>query len=336
MGKCDLSLEMEKFQYFPGDTVEVTLKMVGNANFTCKDITIELVRRAHGRGNTHNKSLEKVSVFKGEVKEGDELEWAANFVLPDKPFSYHGKYLNVDWILKANVDVAWAFDPKCEIDFELVPNPQTPLPKPVENIQKFGNKQSKSIFLGAGCIFVFTLIPLSIFLTSLGAVLSGEGNAIVGVLFSGVMLFAMLLVIFFILRNRIALKAVGPVQFHFDQDYYLPNQTITGMLVFTPRKKFLLNKITAEIKCSEIVVRGSGTNKSTYTNVLVSEQLFAESEMQAYKNDAIEIPFEYKLPDEPYYSFQAPSNNLKWAVETHIDIDKWPDFVHSWKINVCG
>ena len=98
----------------------------------------------------------------------------------------------------------------------------------------------------------------------------------------------------------------------------------------------LINKSTAIIKCSEIVVRGSGTNKSTYTNVLVAEELLSHPEMKTYKNDAVEIPFEYHLPDEPYYSFEAPSNTLKWAVETHVDIDKWPDFVHNWKINVRG
>ena len=108
------------------------------------------------------------------------------------------------------------------------------------------------------------------------------------------------------------------------------------MISFTPQKKLQINSVNVAIKCTEVVVRGSGTNKTTYTKNLVDQKVVVQSSMEAYPRDPVEIPFEYTLPDRPMYSFTAPSNTLKWEVSNHIDIDRWPDFSHDWKFIVRG
>ena len=90
------------------------------------------------------------------------------------------------------------------------------------------------------------------------------------------------------------------------------------------------------IKCKEVVVRGSGTNKTTYTKSLLDQKVLVQSASEAYPKDPVELPFEFILPESPWYSFSAPSNNLTWTVSSHIDIDRWPDFSHDWKFKVRG
>ena len=336
MAKCDLELELNKREFFPGETVEATLWLTGNTNFTCKEITIDLIRRAHGRGNTSSKQIERISVYKGDIQDGEKLELNCQFTLPEAPLTYHGQYLNVDWIVKANVDVAWAFDPKCEVDLVLLSNPNALRPQPMEDIKVFGDKDTKASLFGLGCMGCIALIPLGTFVASLVWLLSGEVTAVFGLGVSAFILLIMSVIGFFIIRNRIAMQAVGPVELRLDQDAYYPGQTITGMISFTPQKKLKLNGVNVTIQCKEVVVRGSGTNKTTYTKNLVDQKVVVQSATDAYPKEALEIPFEFTLPDSPWYSFSAPSNTLTWTVNGHIDIDRWPDFDNHWTFTVRG
>ncbi|MEC8378751.1 MAG: sporulation protein [Myxococcota bacterium] len=336
MAKCDLEIELNKRQFFPGETAEVTLWVNGNTSFSCKEITVDLIRRAHGKGNTSTKRVERISVYSGEIGEGEQLELHCGFVLPEAPLTYHGQYLNVDWIIKANVDVAWAFDPKCEIDFVLVSNPDAERPKPIEDVKVFDQKNTTSSIIGAIVLGFMMMIPLVIFVTSLISVINGQFSAIVALIFSSIFALVIGGIGFVVIRNRIALKAVGPVELRLDQEAYFPGQTLTGMISFTPQKKLQINSVNVTVICKEVVVRGSGTNKTTYTKNLVNQEVVVQSEMEAYPRDSVEIPFEFLLPERPMYSFSAPSNNLKWLVSNHIDIDRWPDFSHSWNFKVRG
>jgi hypothetical protein len=77
-------------------------------------------------------------------------------------------------------------------------------------------------------------------------------------------------------------------------------------------------------------VRGSGTQKKTYTHELDSR---GARLMQAEDSSfGLRFEGEFEIPTGMPPSFKAPDNELTWAVEVDIDIRGWPDWHHSYPL----
>ena len=112
--------------YVGGEVVRGEVVVRVEKETTCKSLMIEVGWSTHGRGNRASDDVFEENLFIGSWQPG-EYRYPFEATLPHGPYTYHGHYLNVDWYAEARADVPWAFDPKDEVDFELIPS-DDPLP----------------------------------------------------------------------------------------------------------------------------------------------------------------------------------------------------------------
>lgn len=336
MAKCDVKIKLDKREVYSNETITATLNVLGNSDFTCNAITLDLIYIGHGRGNLKVVRVERKQLYKGEISAGEHLTFSTEFVIPEAPLTYHGKYLNVDWYIKANVDVSWAFDPKCKEDFIVLPSPTAKAPDPVETVQNFDGRLSTGAKIGLGCLLFF-IVPTSfgLFFSIVGAVL-GEPNLLIGSAVLFIMLLGFLFIGYMMVRNYIAIKSIGRVDLKLDRDSYFPGMVVKGKICFLPTKRMHINSIDISIKAEEVVVRGSGTDKVTHRHVLLNQKVVKLPPFNTFNREEVDIPFEVELPDEPYYSVSMTDNSLKWSIISHIDIANWPDFSKHWNFRLRG
>ena len=118
MSKCDLKLTIfdREDHYQFGDTVNGEVEVDVNKDCNCNGIDLVLLYRAHGRGNRFEKKTTSLRLFQGRLVAGARKRFSFEAKLDSGPVTYHGKYLNVDWYVRAQADIPWAIDPKGEGD----------------------------------------------------------------------------------------------------------------------------------------------------------------------------------------------------------------------------
>jgi hypothetical protein len=83
-----------------------------------KSLELLVVGRIHGSGTSESVEL-LIQRLEGPFSGSVALEFEKR--LPEGPVSWQGRYVKVDWVLRASLDVPWAIDPKIEVEFRLVP-----------------------------------------------------------------------------------------------------------------------------------------------------------------------------------------------------------------------
>ena len=81
----------------------------------CKRIQLKTFWRTHGKGNRDEGEPRVVTLHSGPLPDPVPHLFEFEFSAPPGPFTYHGRYLNVDHYVEAQVDLPWARDPKCLI-----------------------------------------------------------------------------------------------------------------------------------------------------------------------------------------------------------------------------
>ena len=121
MSKCDLTIELDQPRevFHPGDTISGHVVVETDSDVRCDGLDVVLRWRTHGRGTVATGNADTVRLFEGEWTGASTLRYAFRFTVPDGPVTYHGHYLNVAWVLKAQADIPWKFDPKTEVEFTL-------------------------------------------------------------------------------------------------------------------------------------------------------------------------------------------------------------------------
>ena len=105
-----------------------------------------------------------------------------------------------------------------------------------------------------------------------------------------------------------------------------PGQTLRGRIEFTPKRKSKINGVTSTVKCEEVCVSGSGSNRTTHRHQLVEKTIELQEACQLRRREKQTFDFEYTLPDDAPPSLDLKDNDLKWQVELRIDIPAWPDY----------
>ena len=123
----------------------------------CKAVRLKRFWRTHGKGNVDKGEPTVTHLHTGPLSVEDLHEFEFEFPSPPGPFTYHGRYLNVDQYVEVQLDVPWSRDPKRTEEYVLLPgNPVAPPPplldfpeNPVE-----GMVPGCSAFLGSMAVVV--------------------------------------------------------------------------------------------------------------------------------------------------------------------------------------
>ena len=185
------------------------------------------------------------------------MEYPFSFVSERQPVTYHGHYINIDHYVRVDVDVPWAFDPKLEEEYILLPGKRPPqMTGRRDEIVEF--KKDATDVTSTGCkivgvlVDIFLLVAFSIFAIMLVPLLIVGGLA------------------YWIWKKMIE-NRVGDVKVKTHHVVVAPGEAWPLELGFTPCKSFNVNGITVKVQGRESATSGSGTNKTTHRHTLFEE-----------------------------------------------------------------
>ena len=336
MSKCDLRVEIDggSRTVKPGDEIRGEVIVDVDADVRCK-LVATLEWHTHGRGNKDGDERDEVVLYEGSWSAGESKRYRFTFTAPNGPFTQHGHYLNVDWLVHARADIPWAFDPKAERDLVLLPGPSS---EPIDRGPSFDPDLSPGEGgCAKGCMVLFFLPFLLAGLgatavgvaESLGYDTGGEGD--LWVLFVVGPLFTLVgLIPFFIwLHGFLGRRKTGDVSVDLSRRELHLGDDFQVSLSFEPRSDFMINRIVANLVAAEVVTRGSGTNRTTYRHKAVDETLELAAETHARAFETIDLHGTLRIPESAPCSFAASDNKIEWSVEVTVDIPSWPDWSES-------
>ena len=336
--RCDLSIALEqpRSTLAVGDTLTGFVGVEVNQAATCRDLTLTLRWRTHGRGNRTSGDVKVLHLFEGEWSEGETHLHPFELRLPeDGPMSYSGHLVNIVWELEARADIPWALDPKATQELVLVQaSPPHPLTRGSAWRQDAPALSSmvQSIVLGVMGLLVTGMGCMGSAVTALGT------GGLEGLLFALIPLaFALIgvILLWFAVKNPLARWRLGDVQLS-APDTARPGEPVEVELRFTPRQALHLNGIALRLRGQEVAVAGSGTNKRTYRHQLHLEEQSLLGEQQVGRGQEVMARGNLVLPTDAPRSFMANSNEVRWEVEVDLDIARWPDWKRSLRLAVGG
>ncbi|MEP3478358.1 MAG: hypothetical protein ABJZ55_03835 [Fuerstiella sp.] len=322
MSKCDIRIQFDAADRTVrgGSNVTGRVYISVNEDIRCKKIALTYFWKVHGRGNTHKSKIESLILSEGTMlMSGEELEFSFEFQADCWPVTQHGHHINVDHYVHVGVDVPWAFDPKLEEDFIVVPGDR-PSDLPESRGELADLSQGAGQLSGLAKVFVFGIlgvlaVMLSVFLVVLLPVL-----AVVG-----------LLVWFW---KKAVEGRVGNVELTVPHVILTPGENWKVRLRFTPKKSFSINGITVRLKAVESATSGSGTNATTYNHTVFEETygILPAGRLEAMQ--PIDEEMTIAIPTNAAYSLKQPSNVVSWDVVARIDIPRFPDWKKATKLQL--
>ena len=317
MRLISVEFDRDNVTYYAGEFVSGTMILELEKKTNCRSVTASLGWYAHGAGNDAATIVETLTVHSGELEPG-VYRFPFRFNLPPGPYTYHGHYLNVDWYVEGTADVPWATDPKGDEDFILLPSRDVRPPDPeLPAHTEATDTGMAGIIVGAG------IAALSVLCGLYGIVEEEDFGmaccAAIGLIIAAVALY-------YGFHRFLATRLVGDVRFGAEPWPVHPNDTFTHTITFTPKRKMLVNAITATLVGKEEVVEGHGSDRTTHTNVLFEQSVEVASNGTLEGKQEVTFRAAFTIPDGPFYTISATDNTLSWEVTTHIDIPNWPDW----------
>lgn len=325
MSKCDIHIvfDQPERKFRSGESVTGKVIVGVNKDVKCRGIVISGYWKTHGRGNRDQGEYDQKNVFSGDMRAGESYEFPFEITAPHSPLTYRGKLINIDHYVRARVDIPWAFDPKQEDEFILLPSPKVQAPTQPYSAEHASSKPSTKI---AGYV-VFAIIIAIVFLVFLP-----RGGFVLLMLPVAFVILA--LVAFFGLRKTMAERRLGKVDLSLENAIVAPGQSIPITLSFTPRKRGSIRGVTAGLTGKERAVSGSGTDKTTHRHTIHEHKVTLDGPTEFAANKRVEFSGVVQIPDTNAYSFDVGENEVAWTLDLRIDIPLWPDWVDSTKLQL--
>jgi hypothetical protein len=334
MSKCDLHIvfDHDDRTYKLGEAVTGKIQVFANDGFHCRKITLICAWRTQGRGNRASGGEEGMVFAEGEkFQAGDMREFPFRFSALRGPVSYQGHHLNVEWHLRAQVDIPLAVDVIKEEKFVLAPGEISEEIVLGTEEQSGEVREAPSSFRERMAMAKTLAVPFfilgvaMIFLAGSNLVALLLGLAIAG--FGGWQLFLML-------RNKLAQRKLGAVKVGISPSKVRAGNAVECKFLFDSRDAGRLRKITATLKGEERVASGSGGLKNTHTHTIYEAAVEQSNQNLAAFGDKTEIKIPVQVPPHAPSTFRAPDNALIWSIRVQIDIPDWPDWVQAFPITV--
>lgn len=340
MSSCQLSIELAKPEgiYQIGEPITGCLKLVLEKEVQAQPLKLDLSWFTHGKGNRDSGGLQSLELHRGMLEPG-EHSFAFEFVIESGPLSYHGEFINVDWQIEARLDLAWKLDPKIkQAIFVRSPTSENRIDAAelyMEDSQPFaqraGNKHHEILrFLRRG----LPVIALGLFF------LFGPGKNLLGIdlmpelggfdfmKFSFFAVFGLVVsfVVYQVLRNKLAERKLGKVEFALERSDLTPGEQVMAKVNFKPLSDQPINAIYSSLRATERAVSGSGTNRVTHSRVIYNSELELPVKALVKSRKGFEHQWQFDLPRNAPLGFCFDDNSLDWSLELYIDIPNCADW----------
>jgi hypothetical protein len=278
----------------------------------CKRLRLKTFWRTHGKGNRDEGEPRVVTLHSGPLPDAGPHLFEFDFPAPPGPFTYHGRYLNVDHYVEVQVDLPWARDPKCSEEYLLLPGkPASPpsrlLEAPPDTMT--GIVSPLGLFLGiASSVFGLTMI--------LAENLGGLIFLLVGFILS-----------IPALRRWAANRMGRAASAYLTSVVVGPGENAEVEVKVAPPKRVSMNRASMEMEAREICVSGSGSSRRTHRHTLYRKTAPLSGAVDLEGGEVRVFKGSIPLPDKAPLSFRGGANRLVWEVKVKLDIPGWPDWV---------
>ncbi len=337
--QCNFEFEFSNNEQFfeAGSSVQGLLTIIPKTNLRCNALKLGLRWRTHGKGNRAEGEFHDVAFefYETELTQGQRYEVPFSFVTPSGPLTYHGHNLNIDWYLQAIVDAPLLpnfLDPLGETEILVLPSLNSGIhlgPRympPKDNSSLTGINWLALIFGG-----FFTLIGTTVSLVFFATITFP-------IVFLGIipLIFAAvgLAFIFSSLRNYFAASALSDIDMSFNKRMLTPDDELICTLRFAPRKAFYIDEVLMTLEAQEIVTRGSGSNRKTFTHTVFKQAERPLRAQQVNAGESVELSTSFLIPPDAAYTFVANDNALKWTLNVTIDKEGPLDWKQTFQIDV--
>ena len=332
MSNCELRIELDRENpvYQIGEKINCTIHVKVNKTVKCKGLVVEKGWETHGRGNQDSGGIEELTLFQGEWRPG-EYQFPCSFKIDSGPLTYHGHYVNVDWKLLVRADIPWAIDPKASREIVIERNTDTragdrsrsELNKPI-NPDDGGNKPGAMVmtflmFLVIGGIFVAT---------------GWKEDDLTGIIFGIIAILASLVPVYLYIHKYLAQRKLGKVDLHVYQVSLRPGDETEVSVNFTPKESIQVNRVAILLRGEEEATSGSGTRRKTHSCIVHKKEYELSEKTRLGKRLIFDRSVKIAIPEDAPHTFIASDNKILWKLVLFIDIEDWPDWTSSRRIEV--
>ena len=339
MSKCDFTIQFDRDDptYLPGDRIRGTVHVRVNEDFEHRRIVLKREWRTHGRGNRDTGGTEEVQLESGGMcRAGDTMTFPFEVAAPAGPFTYHGHFLNVDWYIEARADIARAIDPSGKQDFVLIPGDRSftdysmgtltldATNTAIERTEQLQRKVQNAVFGGVTAV----LLIIGLVQLARSGLLTGTfdsnnaGGAIVGALLLLLGAAAALR----LSRNALARRRLGAIKLTVTPRQVRPGAVVQVRLHSPVVTDATIDGARLSLVGKEMVVRGSGTDRTTHMHTLHEQEMQLIDLPQGVRHGPMEVSGEVVLPPDAPYSFRASDNRLYWTLTARLSLPGWPDW----------
>lgn len=108
-------------RYAPGSVMRGEVRLTANEQVNCRGAYLRLMWHTEGRGDRDQAKVDEIVLATGAIPAGTNMARAFEFNLPEQPWSFTGKYVNIIWEILGVIDMPMATDVVVSEPFILAP-----------------------------------------------------------------------------------------------------------------------------------------------------------------------------------------------------------------------
>jgi hypothetical protein len=298
--------------YRVGERVTGWVMVQNSRGGDCNGVRIRRFWRTHGKGNEDKGDVAGTTLHRGPLPDDGPHLFEFDFPAPAGPFTYRGRYLNVDQYVEARVDLPFARDPTVREEYLLLPG--KPVAPPPALLEMPENP-------------IKTLLPplagfLGISVSVVGLMVLLTANPV------GLVFLLVALILFLPILKRKADERLGKsASARLSSVVAGPGEEVGVEVKVAPPKPVELNRAFVELRALEVCVSGSGSNRRTHRHTVFSGGTSLSGAILLEAGAVKLLNGTVRIPDDAPSSFKGTANKLLWEAKVRLDIPSWPDWV---------
>ena len=120
--KCKVRVLLDQKVARAGDELTGKVLVLVQESIECRGMYLKIQSSVKGRGTPIYNHHDIEKLYEGYLNKGEEHIFDFRLIVPDGEPTVYGKLINRIWLVTAEIDLKWAFDPYGEQDFILLPS----------------------------------------------------------------------------------------------------------------------------------------------------------------------------------------------------------------------
>lgn len=344
MFSITLSAPQYADHYVPGERLEGVLTITSEEEVKFKSLDVSLGYMALGR--TDDEEVIKTRLLADKPLDAGTHTFGFEFVLPSSPCSHDGEHIEVMWFISAKTNeglMGMLRSSRADkVEFVLhggtgdLPHREDEVVPPALDVEDND--------YGLGCIIPTGLAGLGLLAFGVWPLIQ-EGEVkymieyVLDSLFSylfGVFVLCAFVYAFGLMVHRwLASQLFESVSVNLEPWPMRIGSSSLCVVEVMPKRDLMLNEAFVHLSCEEIVTYSDGEGDSTSVPHVVFEQKYVLSpQVELKKGELVRWSALIELPADMSVSFDSSNNEVKWTLQTSLDVPNWPDWDDSHEVQV--